>query len=632
MNSSYHHNFRRGHRKRYSVSKLSSDTVQTLPEYSSPPAWSKQVVLEGAEDEESDRPPKYPETADEGDADTEGQSILYVSQHLVSPTQRSPSRIRRRKRAPAPATDPVLDMLLERSVHALEMSNALLQSSMSTNSSLSALLSSESGPDRSLEVRARNLSTRIRVNSGVHKTWMDNLEEISKGVDNLLDEGRPTNPPEESGVSRSLPTSTVPELRHRRRPSLLELNGSSSSSSQLQYSHPARGVLISPAPRALTQYVQSTADPEVIVLPSTLGIRNSESSHPADPREHSFTNMQESQLPSFIPDCQSDNATSAHNLLSNLAMRECHTPPPSSRLFSSRARRGSSSTTSTERGTKKKSSLSPSSIRTIRSSPDRSQLGREPSISRSRSATPKPRPSAPRRMTPPIEELSVSSSESTSSSDHPTGYRTVQSLRKILDEHPSSLSVNTFPRHSPKYPRTPTFLPVSPPPGAVTGTSTATASISRLFTKNRHSMSTRPPSPPVHSSLKRSVPPTPVPSPSTASLPDLPDNGAARNLGSGTASGTSTPKRISFAELPESYATSRQGSARIKERKGKRKSRKGKNLNSEDELRGWWQKFFTSGLSNGMPNGGSREERTEERMSRGWGSRPGFGTLDDWAV
>ncbi|PFH50155.1 hypothetical protein AMATHDRAFT_85976 [Amanita thiersii Skay4041] len=46
---------------------------------------------------------------------------------------------------PSPTEDPYLDSLLERSVHALEMSNTLLQSSISTQTGLSALLVDEGG-------------------------------------------------------------------------------------------------------------------------------------------------------------------------------------------------------------------------------------------------------------------------------------------------------------------------------------------------------------------------------------------------------------------------------------------------------------------------------------------------------
>ncbi|KAG6336490.1 hypothetical protein ID866_2604 [Astraeus odoratus] len=296
--SSFYHNPhlppRRTHRKRFSVSKLSSETVQTLPEYSSPPRWPNPVQSALLEGEELDKPPDYPSAIDEGDADTEEDQVFS----------------RKRLVVPPPPAESFLDTLLERSVHALELSNALLQSSMSTQTSLSALLSPvETEPDRTLEVRARNLSTRIRVNSGVHATWIDHLDEISKGVDKLLENNSPTN--DDSAVSRSLPTSTVPQLRHRRKPSLLELNGSSSGSSQLQYSHPERDKLIAPAPRALTQYVESTADPRLIILPSTLGLHNT---------------------------------SPAFDLLSNLAQRTETSSEASSRLFGSPVRRGSTGT------------------------------------------------------------------------------------------------------------------------------------------------------------------------------------------------------------------------------------------------------------------------------------------------
>ncbi|KAJ8586669.1 hypothetical protein M405DRAFT_345768 [Rhizopogon salebrosus TDB-379] len=634
MNSTHHHHQhhqpRKKHRKRISVSRLSSDTVQTLPEYtySSPLNWSKPFSSAHSEGHESDRPPDYP---DSDEADAEEQAAVYVPQHYqLNPPRHTPSYRRRRKRQSISVSeaDPFLDALLERSVHALEMSNALLQSSISTQSSLSALLSPE-GQDRSLEVRARNLSTRIRLNSGVHGTWMNHLEEISKDVDGLLDEDI-TAKADRAAISQSLPTSNIRGLRNRRRPSLLELNGSSSSSSQLQFSYPRRDVLVAPAPRALTQYVESTADPYTIILPSTLGLRTSASSHPADWQDQNSASLQELQSSHPLPVLSGqpqEFPTLAYNLLSNIAKRsESATPPPpaamSPRAFASR--RGSASTCSTERGSK--SPMSPSSRRRKQSSPDRTSE----SASRSRSTTPRrPVSPSPRVMTPPIEELSATSSSD--SSDHPTGYRTVQSLRKILDEQTSSTSVNSIPRKDLKQLRSPNFMPVTPAPTPIAGTSTATASISRLYTKGRHSSSTRPPSPPTHSSLKvRSVPPTPAPSPSTTSLLEVFENGMAKVLGSNPPSGISTPKRISFAELPESYASSRPGASKFQQKKSRSRKRKskGKGKDEEDEMGGWFKSLFSVGhVSSGS---GRIEDRIEDR--RGWGSRPGCGTLDDWAV
>lgn len=640
MHSTYYHPsddpmHRRTHRTRFSVSKLSSETVQTLPEYSSPPNWSNSVGPPPLTEAESDRPPDYPETADEADADTEGdeeEHVVHAQHHLGHPpSRRSSTYIRRRKRIPATASDPFLDTLLERSVHALEMSNALLRTTVSTHSSLSTLFSSENESDHFLEVRARNLSTRIRVNSGVHATWMDHLEEISEGVDKLFGEqGRCHSAySDEGAVSRSLPTTTVPDLKHRRKPSILELGVSSNS--HLRYSHPTRDVLVAPAPRALTQYVESTADPQLITLPSTLGLRAFGSSHSVHSRESSSAHRQEVQFPStaaILPKTQPESTTPAYHYLSNLVNRSASlTPPSSARLLRSRVRCTSASPTSTVRGTK--STFSLSSARTQYLSPDRIRSA----IQAQNSIFIPGRPSTPPDPLPTMsadEEHSPSSSES---SDRPTGYRTVQSLRKILDDHPSSTSVNTLRRKDSKPRRAPSFLPITPPPAPIQGTSTATASVSRLYTKARHSMSTRPPSPPVHSSLKlRSVPPTPSPSPSTMSLSEVFGNGMARVMGSAPSSGVSTPKRISFAALPESYSGSRPGMSKLRQRKSKKKSKQ-VNGSDEEEASGWLKTLLSAGLSSRVVAGmGSREERMEERMARGWGTRPGYGILDDWAV
>ena len=94
-----------------------------------------------------------------------------------------------------------------------------------------------------------------------------------------------------------------------------------------------------------------------------------------------------------------------------------------------------------------------------------------------------------RPMTPPVEELS------SSLSDGCVAKRTISSLRKILDEQPQAIPL---PRKSH------VFMPVTPPPRPVLGTSSATASISRMLTKKLHHASTRPPSPP-RSAMKGSM-------------------------------------------------------------------------------------------------------------------------------
>ncbi len=58
------------HRKRFSLSRLSSDTTATLPEYSSP-IWTLPVP--------DDEPPDYPDSADEADEETDDCSPLSPS-------------------------------------------------------------------------------------------------------------------------------------------------------------------------------------------------------------------------------------------------------------------------------------------------------------------------------------------------------------------------------------------------------------------------------------------------------------------------------------------------------------------------------------------------------------------------
>jgi hypothetical protein len=109
-----------------------------------------------------------------------------------------------------------------------------------------------------------------------------------------------------------------------------------------------------------------------------------------------------------------------------------------------------------------------------------------------------------------------------------------------------------------------------------------------------------------------------------------------------TSSGRSTPKRISFAELPEAHISSRPDKFRDK---GKRKGRKNKSIKAkgvrvdngegDNDGAGWLAALF--GLN---PNAGSaysstrREERMEDRITRSWGGRcgGGFGSIDEWAV
>jgi hypothetical protein len=92
---------------------------------------------------------------------------------------------------------------------------------------------------------------------------------------------------------------------------------------------------------------------------------------------------------------------------------------------------------------------------------------------------------------------------------------------------------------------------------------------------------------------------------------------------------------VTFADLPESYASSKPegSSVRFGRRKKDHKKEKGRIVNerkSDDEERpgGWWSNW----LLGGGTADGRHEERVEERAAR-WSMRPpgtGLGGMDDW--
>ncbi|KAF8214140.1 hypothetical protein K438DRAFT_997931 [Mycena galopus ATCC 62051] len=271
---------RRTHRKRVSL-RLSSDTTSTLPEYI---GWRDVVP-----------PPEY-----EADADAEEDTDPPTP---VSPRQYQYRRTHRRRTSSPPVQqqqDVLLDSLLERSVHALELSNALLQSSMAPEPHSNALLPSSMAPEPLYQpsVPRRSIMPPPR-----EPAWADDLAAIARDVDELL-------------VSSSLPASVSPVATRkppRRRPSLDPAPVSSRSSTSyfsprstsptasntsytsasttsqtstsagggLRMAPAARQHLVAPAPRALTQYVAAGGvdfthllpDDEHIALPSTIGLR-----------------------------------------------------------------------------------------------------------------------------------------------------------------------------------------------------------------------------------------------------------------------------------------------------------------------------------------------------------------------
>ena len=645
---------------------------------------------------DSDRPPDYPDSAEEADEDTDTDEdrVVYVQPPLPPLTSPRGTRIRRthsqlssprshshshsssishsgrRQHGAAGSTDPYLDSLLARSVHALEMSNALLQSSMSTQSSLSAVLHDEPIADLSLEARAHMLSRRVSSNRGMHSTWVDDLDEITRSVEDLVGGGeadgkdsldrrrsKQSLKADAYSLSRSAPSSSFLDnfskglppmdaeerVQARRRPSLRRPSLDSVGGSHLEYSNHDRSHFIAPAPRALTIYVDSTDDPDLIKLPPTLGLRTT-------------AHLPPTPLPSqtSIPDTTREPPTlakssdSAKNLV-NVLSSYVSSPPAastsgsvsSSPRFSFMARSGRSSSTSS--GSK--------TIRRVERSKSSPITSTSPTSFRSRSLTPMrtdASPRVPRPMTPPIEELSASSSSSSSDTLHVD--RTLESLRTILGKQPPPANSPSSSKSTPLPAPRPLLL--SPPTVApVSSTSNATASVSRLFTKNRHSSSTRPPSPPRQSVLKnRSEPATPTTTaPPTPSVTGTHEPFAGLHLSmpslrSTPSSGRSTPKRISFAELPESYAGSKPGGAPSKFRdkmKGKERAGRGKGKGwkgkgrEEEEGGGWWTGWLLGAAGTGSGAGLSMSAAREERLrGPGWSTRPGYvgGGWEEWGA
>ncbi|KAI0053664.1 hypothetical protein FA95DRAFT_469440 [Auriscalpium vulgare] len=630
---------RRSHRKRFSALTLSSDTTSTLPVYSS---WRIDDVPE-------DQPPDYPESADEGDADTDSDTADTLPPLSPTRSRRHLSSHRRRHSSASPiastSTDPYLDSLLARSVHALELSNALLQSSMSTQTSLSAVLAAD-GPttESGLEARAQDLSARIRTNSGVHRGWMDDLNLIAEQA--IGDEGP---------VSRSLPVPPSPlQMRrsHAHTHSSMDLRTVAAiedgSEPQLALAQAwPRARLVAPAPRALTQYIESTEDPEFILLPSTLGVRSATSSHFSP----EISGPSPRQSPPPTQPTPSEPSTPAYNLLSSFIPRRASTSSNGSRLsLSSRSRsRPKRRASSGSGGPSDRASRTPSTIGRSRTPTPVSSLpsqNMQPGSPRARRKRPSSSPPAPlhlsphlsphrpiattRPLTPPTENLLPSSSGSSPSSSpsdsRPNPVLTLQALRKILDDAPppASPQISRTASEPPPTVRKPAFQPRTPRPPPTLGTSTATASISRLFSPKHvhlHGASSR--ATPRHSVLKSGLPT------SDGLVPPSP-------AFSSGGSGASTPKRISFAELPESYAgvSSGRGFEKKRARKGKGK---GKGRDSEDdEPRGWWRTWFAAGPT--LHAGVGPEEGIGKERERGGGARMvpgrgfGFGAVEEWAV
>ncbi|KAJ7462096.1 hypothetical protein FB451DRAFT_1371119 [Mycena latifolia] len=688
---------RRTHRKRISALRLSSDTTSTLPEYI---GWRDVVP-----------PPEY--EADEDTDDNDGDSEQpYVPPTPMSPRLHARRTTHRRKTSSPLPQDAFLDSLLERSVHALELSNALLQSSMTPTSSAFR----EPSPTAPVAMPPPR------------EPWVADLAAIERDVDELL-------------VSSSLPStvSTPPHRRPRRRPSLDPTSSSSYFSSQsysssgggLRIAPAPRARLVSPAPRALTQFVGSSssgADDASIALPSTLGLRAPPSDWrgvglPAGPA-----------LSARAP----EPSTPAYTMLSAFVHPGPASPPPHGRMSRSSSRGRARTPTPPVAGVveglgRGRTGTPPVPVRPMTPPVEQpSPTPSPPSLSpqpHARETTPRPPTSTPRLTAHPSGSFTAHPNGSASRlTSHPNGM-TAHPNGSTFTSHPNASTIShTLPAsasHSPQSseagdaeggecrakaarsalrmildkappppkPRRPQFQPYTPPPAAHTAASTATASVSRLFAKNgggRHSVSTAPPVGRGIMKVGGSAGHSPHPSMSananaeasgsgagtgaggsgsgsggggkeegTARTPTTPSYGQsafwARATGSRGTSGASTPKRISFAELPESWASSRPAGAgsaasRAKSRsKAKSKARKGKGKagdgrggegkgggggGGEEGEGGWlaWLVGVSSGSSLSASNsygggmGGGMEERERERERRGsgvWGGGMG---------
>ena len=738
--------------------RFSSDRTASLPEYIPSPGWNHfnrssgrtktELHHEELIDSFWDRPPDYPDSAEEADEDTDDADNVPQHTHLplsasLSPRVHHSSSPRSKRFLPPPVTptqthrrrqssqshllrsprsqlhhkprqaserlfvpsadqpvsdsaDPFLDSLLERSVHALEMSNTLLQSSISTQTSLSTILAggdtAGSNRETMLEASAMNLRSRIQDEWDARAAWADDLEEITRDVEGLFGGAGPATIPSAlptpstmteaesvldgqegvgvgvsmqrpsshrrerstaSGISCSLPAastlSSASLAWNRRRPSLdlHEAAADQLTMPGLQLARQSRDNLVSPPPRPVTQFAPSIQLSDEIVIPSTIGVRSQPSIYQAPQFASCSTtslltipSLSTPLLPPKLTDKPLEPSTPAYNMLSSFV----------------------------------KTSSGPSSSSTSFTTSFMSTIRRKSSFSSRRSSSTSP---CPRRRTPhhdaTLQRPMTPVEESCSSSDSCMAKRTVQSLRKILDEQPPPVARTAALGLTGDGLKAPKFMPRTPAPLPEASTSNATASISRLFTKGTHSSSTRAPSPPRQSAMKHSrnnsssTPPTPIStkhvpllvpstsqSASTLSIPDMVSKVLNGPAASASTSGRSTPnKHISFAKLPESYASTRPGGAgaskfKEKHNRKKRKGTLGSDASSDGGLGFGMARWWLGGASAGAGAGGTagfgglsmslarHEERMEDRITRSWGGRMGVGLfsggLDEWAA
>ncbi|KAG8890504.1 hypothetical protein FRB98_007851 [Tulasnella sp. 332] len=284
-------------------SAFSTDTLSTLPEYQAleqshnhlaPRAVQTQIDDASWDGDEMPPPPGYPgtvsSTGGEMSAEEADEERELVRLPMRSRGGRKPSR---RRSFGADTEDDRLDSLLERSILALEASNALMQSSLATQSSLANVLA-DSSFDRSMDAQIQFLCRRY-ASDGEREAGLD---QVLTGVSGLIGEhtlwehgnGLAETILEEQqddGMTRSLPAE------NHMYTALARSSIPFSSNSQLRASHSQRRLRLSadgtrprsPPPRPFTQYVsiesenglaaEATPTGDVIYLPSTSGVRTS---------------------------------------------------------------------------------------------------------------------------------------------------------------------------------------------------------------------------------------------------------------------------------------------------------------------------------------------------------------------
>lgn len=563
------------------------------------------------------------------------------------PILRSLSRKPRRRRSFG-GSDDRLDSLLERSIVALEASNALLQSSLVTHSSLSTVLA-DSTFDRSMDAQIKFLSRRF----AAEEEREAGLDHVLDGVTGLIDthigssggDGNQLHSREDS-FSRSLPAEDHMAMVRSSIPRQSDEPPPSNKSQQRRLRLSADGQRPrSPPPRPFTQYVsiespngfalEATAPESAIYLPSTSGIRST-------PKSTSFSSPPPSALATpAIGKSQSEpphtpKSPFAHDMLTRIASSASassraqspeairslftHLPKASNKLFASQDSSVSSDTLH-DRGRPDDTSSSPSTTKTW---PQRLFDPKDAEAGRSHH-----RPHASTSSAPPASSSVLdlqSSIERPSDGDdqvgkaQPDSFAITASLRKILadaDKHaipPMSEVASGKQRADGERPG------FSPPrrsrsasahlrPAALGAFSSPSASRPIVY-RGERSASDRilePPLPfllepptslgPKEGEAPASPSDTPRSSMSALSTPRRSALKGASGRSTPVSSGRSSPFNVTFSPLPPKHETD--GTFGRAKAKGSLKERSSKGKGKELDKGGWWAQWLL-----GTPGGG----------------------------